>query len=522
MRKLLLFLMISLCVSLTAQTKIIVSCKPVAAPVFIGAEKNIVSHITAESSLDAPAALSSFSYNAGKESARYITSVKIYVQNGKKDSLIGISEKPVKQSGTVALSYSLPKGKTILKIALEISSSISIESILKFKCASITIGKKKYPAAKEFTDYRIGHVIRKPGDYNVKSYRIPGLAMSNKGTLLAVYDIRKNNSRDLPADIDVGLSRSTDEGQTWLPMQVIMDMGEPHDQNGIGDPSILVDKNSGTIWVAALWSKGNRGWNGSGPGLTPDETGQFIIVKSTDDGVTWSAPINITTQVKNPKWRLFFQGPGNGITLSNGTLVFPAQFRDSSGIPYSTIIYSYDKGKTWKAGKGAKSNTTEAQIVELTNGLLMLNMRDNRGGSRSVAVSSDMGETWIEHSSSRSELIEPVCMASFIRVAFEVYGIKNSVLAFSNPANKKNRDSLTVKFSLDEGKTWRGFKNRPILIDERDSYGYSCLTKINENYLGLLYEGIDDILFVKVKIPEGVIKKEINDFEGAGSVIRKK
>src|SRR5690625_5561852 len=83
------------------------------------------------------------------------------------------------------------------------------------------------------------------------------MATSNGGTLLAVYDIRRDNSGDLQGDIDVGLSRSTDGGETWEPMQVIMDMGEwggrPQRENGIGDPAILIDRNTGTIWVAALW-----------------------------------------------------------------------------------------------------------------------------------------------------------------------------------------------------------------------------------------------------------------------------
>src|SRR5690625_5958030 len=86
------------------------------------------------------------------------------------------------------------------------------------------------------------------------------MATSNGGTLLAVYDIRRDNSGDLQGDLDVGLSRSTDGGETWEPMQVIMDMGEwggrPQRENGIGDPAILIDRNTGTIRVAALWIHG--------------------------------------------------------------------------------------------------------------------------------------------------------------------------------------------------------------------------------------------------------------------------
>ncbi|WP_281954042.1 exo-alpha-sialidase, partial [Pseudophaeobacter arcticus] len=140
------------------------------------------------------------------------------------------------------------------------------------------------------------------------------------------------------------------------------------------------------------------------------ETSQLMLVKSEDDGLSWSKSINITSQVKDPKWHLLLQGPGKGITMSDGTLVFPAQYKDEAEMPHSTIIYSKDRGKTWEIGTGAKPNTTVSQVVELDDGRLMLNMRDNRGGSRSVYTTSDMGQTWEVHSTSRKTLIEPVCM----------------------------------------------------------------------------------------------------------------
>ena len=113
----------------------------------------------------------------------------------------------------------------------------------------------------------MGIAIRKAGDDSVNSYRIPGITTTDKGTLLSVYDIRYNNSGDLPGNIDVGLSRSTDGGRTWEPMKIIMDMGAPHENNGIGDPAIFFDPVTKKIWVAALWSKGNRSIAGSKPGF---------------------------------------------------------------------------------------------------------------------------------------------------------------------------------------------------------------------------------------------------------------
>src|SRR6185436_14218584 len=102
---------------------------------------------------------------------------------------------------------------------------------------------------------------------------------------------------------------------------------------------------------------------------------------SDDDGTTWSAPINITRHVKRPEWRLCFQGPGRGIQLRDGTLIFPAQFKDTNNVPHSSFIYSTDHGQTWKSSPPAiadgKPWTTEAQIAELPDGKLLLSMRNH-------------------------------------------------------------------------------------------------------------------------------------------------
>lgn len=356
----------------------------------------------------------------------------------------------------------------------------------------------------------LGIALRNKGDDGVHTYRIPGLTTTNQGTLIAVYDIRYNSSVDLQAHVDVGMSRSTDGGQTWEPMKVIMDMGTygglPQDENGIGDPAVLVDKNTGTIWVAALWLHGNkdkRAWWASEQGMTPEETGQFMLVKSEDDGRTWSDPINITKQMKDPSWKLFFNGPGNGITMEDGTLVFAAQYKDENAVPHSTIIYSKDNGTTWHVGTGAKSETTEAQVVELSDGSLMLNMRDDRNrkgrndpkNGRSIAVTKDLGKTWIEHPTSRKALIESNCMASII--AFERADQKD-VLLFSNPNSKVARAHMTIKTSLDDGATWP--EDNQLEIYQQAGYGYSCLTQIDEKYLGILYEGSGDLYFQKIPI----------------------
>lgn len=360
---------------------------------------------------------------------------------------------------------------------------------------------------------RIGRALRQHMDDGVHTYRIPGLVTTNKGTLIAVYDARRNSSVDLQEDIDVGMSRSTDGGQSWEPMKIIMDMGEwggkPEIENGIGDPSVLVDAENNTIWVAGIWAHGHpgkRNWFASGQGLTPEQTSQFILVKSEDDGLTWSAPINITLQIKHPDWHLLLQGPGKGITMQDGTLVFPAQFKDENEVPHSTIIYSKDRGKTWAIGTGAKSHTTESQVVELADHSLMLNMRDDRGngpngrtgtGARSVAITHDLGKTWTEHTTSRKALPEPVCMASLIKHSYQ----GKDILLFSNPADTYVRRNMTIKISEDEGMTWP--EKYYTLIDEGQGRGYSCLTLIDEHTIGMLYESSQaDLVFQRFRMED--------------------
>ena len=343
------------------------------------------------------------------------------------------------------------------------------------------------------TTRRMAVGVRHAGDDGAAAYRIPGLATTNRGTLLAVYDVRHNSSVDLQEDIEIGLSRSTDGGQTWEKMRIPLSFGEhgglPRAQNGVGDPAILVDHTTGTAWIMAAWTHGMgnaRAWNQSKPGMDIEETGQLVLARSDDDGRTWSKPVNITAQVKQPEWHFLLQGPGRGICTTDGTLVFAGQFIAADRTPHACLIYSRDHGQTWSISQPARSNTTEAQVAEVRPGELMLNMRDNRGGSRAVCTTTDLGQTWQEHPSSRSALQEPVCMASLLHVRAEGNATGRDLLLFSNPDSPKRRHRITVKLSTDGGLTWPAAQQ--VLLDEGESWGYSCLTMIDRETVGILYE----------------------------------
>ena len=391
-------------------------------------------------------------------------------------------------------SLDLGEGTNHVWITGQIARSANIDHRIAAAFTSVTFSngstfKLKAPPSIQ----RLGIALRNSGDDGVHTYRIPGLATTNLGTLIAVYDVRRRSGGDLPGDIDVGMSRSTDGGRTWKAMQVIMDMG--HDPrwryDGIGDPAVLVDRQTGAIWVAATWSHGNRSWRGSGPGLNPKETGQLMLVRSDDDGRNWSTPINITSQVKRPEWCFLLQGPGKGITMQDGTLVFAAQYQDSPSkkrLPHSTIIYSKDHGSNWQIGTGAFDDTTESQVVETSPGVLMLNCRYNRQSHRVVMTTRDMGQTWQTHPTSLKALIEPrACMASLINIDRELGTPAGSRLLFSNPHSTRGRDHITIKASHDNGMTWP--KRLQLLLDEGPGAGYSCMSMIDAETVGILYEG---------------------------------
>ena len=184
--------------------------------------------------------------------------------------------------------------------------------------------------------------------------------------------------------------------------------------------------------------------------------------------------------------------------MRDGTLVFAAQYQDGDthadgrkkGTPFSTILYSSDQGESWKVGTGIKSNTTEAQVVELEDGSLMLNCRDNRGGARTVGITKDLGATWTMHPTDRKTLNEPVCMASLLRMGDR--------LIFSNPNTRSGRYDLTIKISEDDGMTWP--EKWHTVYDARLGNGYSCLAPIGDDHVGVLYEGETELFFLRISL----------------------
>lgn len=294
------------------------------------------------------------------------------------------------------------------------------------------------------------------GQGGYHTYRIPSLITTGKGTLLAFCEARKHNAAD-HGDIDLVVRRSSDHGKTWTPMKILGDDGE----HTMGNPCPVLDRKTGTIVLP--FCRDNK---------------QVFVMCSKDDGVTWSEPVEISKDVMKANWTWVATGPGVGIQTKNGRLVIPCDHQDAAvKSRLSHVITSDDGGATWKLGGMVGPLCNECQIVELTNGSLMINMRSYRGTNcRQVAISKDGGASFLDPKEDGT-LIEPICQASLIRLPGAAGG-----LLFSNPASTR-REKLTVRLSRDEGRTWPIAK-----VLHPGPAAYSCLAALDDGTIGCLYE----------------------------------
>jgi sialidase-1 len=248
---------------------------------------------------------------------------------------------------------------------------------------------------------------------------------------------------------------------------------------------------------------GKHQWtaDGSEPGYEIGKTAQLLVVQSRDDGVSWSPPTNLTRQVKPESWWLLVHAPQQGIQLDDGTLVMPAQGRDETGRKFSTLLLSHDHGNSWQVATAADRDTSECQAALLSDGSIMLNMRNDREKFRAVAVTPDLGKTWRPHPTNRKTLIEPTCNASLLRVRYESQGATRHLLLFANPHSQQARSHQTIQVSYDDGMTWPSAYH--LLLDEGRGFGYPSLTQIDSQHVGIVYEGSQaHLVFEKLPISQ--------------------
>lgn len=305
-------------------------------------------------------------------------------------------------------------------------------------------------------------------------YHIPGIVVTAKGTVLAWCEARqKGGDWD---QIEILLRRSTDEGKTWSEPKKIADVPGPKKKNPFAlalknvrpedvtynNPVLIADRDGTIHFVFCL------------------EYERVFYARSNDDGVTFTAPAEITATFEGFRaaydWKVLATGPNHGIQLKTGRLIVPVWLSTGTGgnahrPSVTATIYSDDQGKTWRASEIAVPctdvfiNPNETTAVELSDGSVMLNVRNESKAHRRIVVTSKDGATGWSAPRFDDALVEPICMGALVRYSLPENGQKGRIL-FTNPDNLKradgkeaegkNRDrrNLTVRVSEDEGKTW--------------------------------------------------------------------
>lgn len=314
-------------------------------------------------------------------------------------------------------------------------------------------------------------------------YRIPALLYTQKGNLLAFCEGRASIS-DHAAN-DIVLKRSTDQGRSWLPLQVIAEDGA----NCLNNPEVVqVDPTGRILLVFQIYPRGLHE-SEVGPGVDNDTTCRAWIMHSDDDGVTWSERREITREIKRPTFATSIaSGPGNGIQLKmgphKGRIIFP--FNQGPVNRWKTYAaYSDDLGKTWAYGEVAFEQDpgygNEVQMVELSNGTVLLNSRSQNGKKcRKIAYSHDGGINWTGLLD-EPRLPDPVCMASIIRLGTS--GLNPAPVAFCNPADENDRINGALRISYDDAQTWQLYQSL-----YPGSFAYSHLADMGNNQVGVLFE----------------------------------
>jgi sialidase-1 len=312
------------------------------------------------------------------------------------------------------------------------------------------------------------------------AYRIPALETAADGSLLAFAEARKYNLDDPgfgKQDIDLVLKRSEDGGRTWSPMQLIEDPGELW---SAANPATVVDRTNGRIWLLYLRCKPERNTNTARPGT---DDSQVFARTSDDSGKTWSGPIDLTgvsRDFRDATWRISVVGPGGMIQDRQGRLL-AAMWRFE---PFGNFtLASDDHGKTWRRGPFLPAGGNECQLVELSDGRLLMDIRQEKTPHRFVATSGDAGQTW---SARRRGLdVTPVACA-IERYTSKAGGADRDRILWTGPKGPGRRN-LVVRISYDEGESFP--VERPIAVGHA---AYSDLSILKDRSVGVLWErGVD-------------------------------
>ncbi len=337
--------------------------------------------------------------------------------------------------------------------------------------------------------------VFRSGEDGYATYRIPAITRTGDGTLIAFAEGRVSTAAD-DGNVDLLAKRSTDDGRTWGELQVVADM----DDNFIGNPSPVVDRESGRVVLLATFKAGADTELEIRTATGADTSREYLLT-SDDDGETWSQPTEITESVKLPEWRWYSVGPGHAFQIESGPyegrMVAAANHSDGSLNYGAHLLLSDDGGQTWRIGaidtpQGGPLHPNEATAAALTDGTIVVSARDQEGADewhRLRTTSTDGGETFSAPFQDQAGLVMPVVQASMLGLVGDgsdgegAGEAESGTLLLSGPSDSQARIDLRVRTSVDAGMTW----SEGLLVGPGPA-AYSDLVLIPGGLVGVLFE----------------------------------
>ncbi|MFF7603925.1 exo-alpha-sialidase [Streptomyces parvulus] len=343
--------------------------------------------------------------------------------------------------------------------------------------------------APEFEERVLFRADSDPGGY--ACFRIPAIVRTTQGTLLAFAEGRVLNCGDA-ADIDIVLKRSTDGGRTWGPLQVVNDGGgDTH-----GNPAPVVDRATGRVLLTETYNAGRT--DAANCAIPCTRTPH--LQHSDDDGVTWSAPRDLSPEILPADWNSWYAtGPVHGVQVTGGNhpgrlvVGVNAETWDGDRITanHAALVVSDDGGAHWKVGATDtwpvaadgtfRQKPSELTLTERADGTLLVSGREERGtdlGHRTQAVSLDGGDSFAAPFRALPDLYTPQVQGAVLRLGDRTL--------LSAPADPDRRRTMSVRSSYDGGATWDSVDRGTVLT--RDWSGYSDMVDVDDATVGLLYE----------------------------------
>lgn len=354
----------------------------------------------------------------------------------------------------------------ILNLKLMRNFIILFASFAFFSCGS---QKNQVPSAFHEGVENYQNLFDAREQEGVECYRIPALVTAPNGDLIAAIDERIPGCADLRGskDINIVQRRSTDNGKTWTAVETVIDF--PYGQSA-SDPSMIVDEETGDVFLFYNFMD-----------LDKEKDVYYLhVMKSSDNGKTWSEPKDITSQISKPEWHKDFKfiTSGRGIQTQDGRLLHTL-VRLKEGV---YLFGSDDHGENWFLIDSPVNPADESKVMQLADGRYMINARVNTGeGLRYVHISDDKGKTWETHA--EPQLVDPGNNASIVRYSSKAEGDKQNILLFSNSNSKEGRENLTVRVSYDEGESW---DDGTIIYP--GGAAYSDMTVLRNGDIGIFFE----------------------------------